>query len=563
MRHLNMCAVWVCAAMVAAAVSPAGAQTPEPVRRLSVDEAVSLALEQNLGIAIERLNPQIQDVTVAQARSYWMPTLSSTLQNNSQNLPSTSILSGGATKITNANFTTQFGVSQLLPTGASYSATWNGGRSTTTNIFTNFEPQLSSNFAFNVTQPLLRNRTIDSYRQQLEVSRKDRQAADVSLNATIANTRRNVKNAYWDLVYARDNLTAQQESLDLAKRALADNEKRVQIGTMAPIDIVEAQSEVARNEEAVIVADAAIKQAEDRLRVLIFNPSTPDFWNTSIEPSEPMPFQPTAIDLESAISRATDNRTDVQLARNSLERSDVNLKYYRSQILPDITAQVSYQTNGIGGTELTPLTTLNLNDGPRPVLGQRGFGSVVGDVFTNAYPTWTVGVTMSYPIGNSTQQTNLARAQLQYQQAQAQLKNLEMQIASQIRDAARQVQTNAKRVDSARVARDLAEQKLAAEQKKFTAGIEISFFVFQAQRDLAQARTAEIKAISDYNKSVVDYEAIQETSLTGPTSLTSAGAGAAATVTTTTTSTTTSTTASSQPASLTTSSTTTTGGTTP
>ncbi len=158
---------------------------------------------------------------------------------------------------------------------------------------------------FNATQPLLRNCKIDTYRQQLEVSRKQRDASDVSLRATVVTTTRNVKNAYWDLAYARDNLRAQQQSLDLAKRSLADNEKRVQIGTMAPIDIVEAQSEVARNDEVVIVAEAAIKQAEDRLRALIFDPKSPDFWTMGIEPTDTMPFQAYAVDVNGAVAART------------------------------------------------------------------------------------------------------------------------------------------------------------------------------------------------------------------------------------------------------------------
>jgi outer membrane protein TolC len=149
------------------------------------------------------------------------------------------------------------------------------------------------------------------------------------------------------------------------------------------------------------------------------------------------------------------------------------------------------------------------------VLSERGFGTVLGDVLTSQYPAWTFGVTVSYPVGDSTQQTNLSRATLQYRQSQMQLRNLELQIATQVRDAGRQVQTNLKRVDSARAARDLAEQRLAAEEKKFAAGIQISFFVFQAQRDLSQARTNEIKAIADYNKSIVDFEALQDASVLG------------------------------------------------
>lgn len=513
-------------AAVAASSGTAAAQADAPtVRRLSVDEAVQLALEQNLGIAVERLNPQIQDMSVAQARSYWTPTFTTGMQGNLQDSPVTNALAGGQNKISDRRFTSQVGVTQILPTGANYSLSWNGQRSTTNNFFTNFNPLLNSYVAFSVTQPLLRNRTIDSYRQQLEVSRKDRAAADVSLQATTALTTRNVKNAYWDLAYARENLRTQQQSLDLAKRALADNEKRVQIGTMAPIDIVEAQSEVARNEESVIVAEAAIKQAEDRLRALIFDPSTPDFWTMTIEPSQSMPFAPVAVDADAAIRRAIGSRTDVQLAKNSIERSEVNLKFFRSQTLPEVNASLNYQATAVGGTTLTPITSFPPTSIDRGILNQRSFGTVLGDVFSNAFPTWTFGLSVSYPIGASTQETNYSRATLQYQQAQKQLQNLELQIATQVRDAARQVQTNQKRVDSARAARDLAEQRLAAEEKKFAAGIQTSFFVFQAQRDLAQARTNEVRAIADFNKSVVDFEAVQDTSLTGNTPITSAATG--------------------------------------
>jgi outer membrane protein TolC len=508
--------------------SAAAAQTApaSSVRRLTLDEAVRLALEQNLGIRVDQFDPQIQDLAISQARTGWVPNITSSLLNNSQNNPSTSALSGGQTKITDNRFSTQFGVNQVLPTGGSYSFAWNSARATSTNIFTNYDPLLSSNVAFNVTQPLLRNLRIDNLREQLQLARRDRIAADYQLASTVAVTRRNVKNAYWELAYQIENLKAQQQSLDLAKRLLADNEKRVQIGTMAPIDIVEAQSEVARNEESVIVAEAAIKQAEDRLRALVFDPAAPDFWTMTIEPSETMPYNVQAVDVDAAIRAALQNRTDVQIAKNSLERSNVTIKYFRNQTLPEINAQASYQSNAAGGIILSPLTSLPLDGNiDRTIASERSFGSVLGDVFTSAFPTWSFGLTLSYPLGTSTSEANLARARLQYSQAETSLRNMELQIMTQVRDAGRQVTTNQKRVDSARAARELAERRLEAEERKFAAGIQISFFVFQAQRDLAQARTNEIRAIADYNKSLVDFEAIQETSLGGGVGVTAVPSG--------------------------------------
>ena len=504
----------------------------EAVRRLSVDEAVKLALEQNLGIQIERINPQIQDVAVAQARSLWAPQLSSNFNNNSTSNPPTNALAGGVTKVTDSTLSSSVGLAQVLPTGASYAFGWNSARASTTNIFSSFDPLLRSNVFLNVSQPLLRDFKIDNIRQQLELSKKSRESADVQLRSTIVQTTRNVKNAYWDLAYQVNNLAAQRQSLQLAQRLLRDNERRVQIGTMAPIDIVEAQSEVARNDESVIVAEAAIKSAEDRLRALIYDPATPNFWSISIEPADTAPFRAQAVDVDATIRNALDKRTDLQQAKNSLAQSDVSIRYFRNQILPDVNAVANYSTSAVGGVSVQtidattgrPLTSFPTGPVDRLILSQRGFGSVLGDVVTSAFPTWTVGIQIGYPLGTSTQQTNLARAKLQYAQAQTQLKNLELQIVTQVREAARTVQTNQKRVESARAARELAEKRLDAEEKKFAAGIQTTFFVFQAQRDLAQARTNEVRVISDYNKSQVDLEAVQDVG-GGGGGLTSAGSG--------------------------------------
>jgi outer membrane protein TolC len=501
----------------------------ESVRRLSIDEAVKLALEQNLGIQIQRLDPQIQDVGIAQARSFWSPMVSTNLSRQSQSNASTSALSGGAKSIDNGNLATGLGIQQSLPWGGFYNVNWSGGRFTTTNLFSNFSPQLSSNLNLQFTQPLLRNLSMDQIRQQVANSKKVRELSDIQLESVVVQTSRSVKNAYWDLSYAIDNLKAQQESLALAQQSLKDNQKRVEIGTMAPIDIVQAQAEVASNEERVILADAAITRAQDNLRTLILDPATPGFWNIVFQPVDAAPFAEQAIDVDAAVRNALDKRADLKSAKNSLERSDVDIRYLRNQILPDVNAQATYITRGVGGAQLSPVDLNAVAAGAainRTVIADRGFGGVLGDVFQGTYPDWTVGVSISYPLGTNTAHANLARARLQYQQAQTQLKNLEMIVAAQVRDAARNVSTNQKRVQSARASRELQEKKLEAEEKKLAAGMSSSFFVFQAQRDLALARTAEIQAIADYNKSLVDFETVQLASLGGSSgSLPTAGSG--------------------------------------
>jgi outer membrane protein TolC len=294
---------------------------------------------------------------------------------------------------------------------------------------------------------------------------------------------------------------------------------------MAPIDIVDAKVEVARNEEAVILAQEAIEQAQDTLRMLIFDPKTPGFWSMKIDPTDTVPFQAQKIDAEAAVHNALDRRSDLRAARITIQESDINIRFFRNQILPDINVQTNYQASGIGGVQLQPV---NIFDpaalAAREILSQRSYAAALGDVFRGSYPFWSFGVQINYPLGTSTSKANLERAKLQYAQSQTQLRNIEMQVVSQVRSVARQVEANQKRVESATASRELAEQKLAAEEKKFAAGIRETFFVFQAQRDLSTARTAEVRAIADYNKSLVDFEAVQEVAVGGGSgSITTAG----------------------------------------
>lgn len=548
-------AIAAAAALLVSAVS-GFAQTGQPMpmqpaaagatvtRRLSVDEAVQLALEQNLNVQVERINPQLQDLTIAQVRGNYSPTVTSTVASTSNDSPPSSFLSGGQDKITQEQFQANYGVAQLTPWGGSYSVGWNNTRSTTNSIFTNFNPQVQSSLALNVVQPLLRGFRIDGVRQQLQVSRKNREISDDQLRQTVANTMRSVKNAYWDLSFAISNLAVQQQSLELARQSLRDNRARVEIGTMAPIDIVQAEAEVAQREETLIVAESAIAAAQDRIRALIFDPSTPEFWNIAIEPTDAPAFQPVAVDLDAAIRNAMDKRTDLQQIRKTLEANDISIGYFRTLTLPQVDLQVNYGLTGLGGTQF-----LRASDGfPGTIIGETGrsYGSVLGDIFQNQFPQWTVGLNFSYPLGRSTQEAQLARARLQNTQAKKQLDNLQLQAVQQVRDLARQVTTNAKRVDATRASRQFAERRLEAEEKKFTAGMSTTFFVLQAQRDLAQARNNELQAVLDYNKSIVDFQTVQEAPLGAAGGAAAVTVGGATTTSSTTTGGTSSTTSQNQ-----------------
>jgi outer membrane protein TolC len=242
-----------------------------------------------------------------------------------------------------------------------------------------------------------------------------------------------------------------------------------------------------------------------------------------IEPSELPAFTPIAVNADEAVRNALANRTDLNVTRKQLESNDISIRYFRNQSMPDINALVNYSAYGLAGTrlELTPgLNPVVLNRSPR------NFGGALSDIFATDYPTWSLQLQVNYPIGASNAEANLARARLQDTQSRKQLQANEMVVATQIRDLARNVTTNGQRVESTRAARALAEKRLEAEQKKFTAGMTSSFFVTQAQRDLADARNRELRAIIDYLKSAIDFETAQQAPLGG------SGGGAVQPVTT-------------------------------
>jgi outer membrane protein TolC len=498
-------------------VAPVRAQTPaapaqSDIRRISIDEAVALALENNLDLQVDRISPQIQDLTVAQARSGYTPVFRSNIDWNDQTQPPASLLAGNASQIVGNNSSYDFGFGGFNSWGGNYSLAFNNARATTNNIFTNFNPQLASNISASYTQPLLRNFKIDGTRQQLLVSQKNREISDEQLRQSIALTTRNVRNAYYDLMYTVGNLNVQRQSLELAQQSLKDNRARVEIGTMAPIDIVQAEAEVAQREESVILAEAAISRAEDRLRALVFNPALPDFWRLRIEPTEQVQFRPVAVDTDSAVANALQRRTDLGQRRKQLEANDVNIRYFKNQTLPDVNASLTYFSQAIGGTSFIRDPASGF---PGTIVGQleKSYSSTLQTMFAGDFPTWTLQMQISYPIGQANSEASLARARLQDQQYRRQIQSQELQVATQIREYGRQVTTNTKRVEATRASRVLAERRLEAEEKKFQAGMTTSFLVFQAQRDLNQARNNELQALVDYVKSTVDFEAAQETPL--------------------------------------------------
>jgi len=492
------------------------------VRRLSVMDAVQLALEQNLGLQVQRIDPQVQDLSISQVRTSWTPTFGTTVGGSNATQPVSSFLSGASGQLTNGYFQANVQANQLLPWGGNYTIGWNNSRTTTNSIYSSPNPRLQSTLDFSYTQPLIRNFKIDAVRQQLKLAQLTREDSDVQLRQAILQTSRSVRYAYWNLAYAIASLGVARQSLELAQQSLKDNRARVEIGTMAPIDVVSAEAEAAQREQAVILAEANVQTAEDNLRTLIYDPNVPDFWSIKIELTDQPAFQAQAVDLDAAVRTALAKRTDLIQARKSLEMTDVNIRYFHNQTLPDVSLQASYGMAGQGGLERQYGSGF-----PPVIIGElnTSYGAVLRQLFGNDFPNWSLGVTVSYPIGTSTAEANLARTKLQYTQSQIQYRNAELQVVTEVRSVVRSVNTSLKTVAATRAARELADKRLEAEQKKFAAGMSTSFLVFQAQRDLSSARTDELNAILAYNDALIDYETVQEAPVGSGVGVPVAGSG--------------------------------------
>ncbi len=480
------------------------------------------------------MDPTITALDLAQAYGSWLPALTGSFRFQSLEQPVATTLQSGAANFKQDQLVGSFGVEQFLPTGGSYVLGYQASRAKNNNRFATLNPNTQGNLTFSFDQPLLRNRGVDSTRLNIQISKNNIAISDLDLRNTVVTTARNVKNAYWDLAVALSNLAVQQQTLELARQTLGDNRKRVEVGTMAPIDIVQAEAEVASNEENVIIAEQTVAQAQDRLRALVLDPGTPDFWNTTFEPADMPALAANPVDVDAAVANAFQNRLDLQQTRKQLESNETRIKFLQNQVLPAVGLSVDYGLAGLGGTVISAPSG-GLDPGTPATTTQIAYSEVLRDVFGFSFPTWTAAVNVSYPLGRNPNRVNLERARLQNEQSQLQLRDLERQVVQQVRDLARQVNTNLRRVSTTRVARTLAERRLEAEQKKFGVGLSTTFNVLQAQRDLAAARNNEQRAILDFEKSRVDFDAAQEASISTGSGITVLSSGAGGTATNTST----------------------------
>jgi len=497
--------------------APAAPQQDAPLR-LSLADALRLALEQNLDIAVIDYDRRIARERIVTELGAFDPVIgvgtpgatamvgspgggfgqaapaAGGIGYSSSETPSTSALAGADVSRA-AAFATRAQVRQRFDFGLSYEAAYDVGRSTTNSTFTSLDPSWSNNLGFAVSQPLLRGRGKEASGSQLLLAQRNRTVSEENFRAQVNGILFDVVNAYWELVFAERNMQVAESSSQLAQEQLGRTRDQVEVGMLAPVEETQAQVAVAQRRNDLILARNASANAADTLRALLEAESLPGGWETELVVTEDPAVTPRPADVDAALQAALANRPEVVAAEATIAANRVQVDKARSDLLPalDLVGSLLYQ--GIGGDRLVrgafPDTRII-----EVIPG--GYGDALSQLFGLGFATWRIGFNFSMPIGNHAAEGNFAQATLAEDQARAELQRIRQQTLLEVRQAARSVDDAGELMVSTRATRELAEQQLAIEQDRFEVGMSTNFEVLAFQDDLARAQVQELRAMIDY-----------------------------------------------------------------
>ncbi|MGB2906838.1 MAG: TolC family protein [Candidatus Aminicenantaceae bacterium] len=464
--------------------------------KMTLEECIVAAVKNNLDIAVQVFNPQIAEMTIKQATEKFLPQLSFGFSKQSQQSPSYSFLE------TDKTLVSEYGdwsarLDQEIPTGGRLSINLISYKNDTNQSFQIINPRYGSTLFFRFEQPLLKNFGFKTSRREIIIAQNNLNVSDSQFKSSLLMTVFDVEEAYWNLVFAVENLKVMNQSLELAQDLLRKNRKEVEVGTLAPIEILTAEAEVATREADILQAGVAVENREDTLKTMLNSFTDAEIPLILIDPVERPDFERVEIDVDEALKVALLNRPDLQALRYDLENRDLDLSFARNQLLPDLSLAFNYWSPGISGTQLIyqdndPYTGIVVGQVP-------GTGvDSLRDAFNFEYRNWAIGLTLTIPTQTFLTRAAESRARLALDQSLTQIKSQEKQIFLEVRNAVRLVNTNYKRVQAYQVARDLAERKLEVEEKKLRVGMTTNYIVLQHQRDLANARSTLLRAALDY-----------------------------------------------------------------
>src|SRR5215471_7998891 len=509
-----------------------GVDATEPLA-LTLNDAIRQALENNNDIATSRIDVEMSEDDLTAARGAYDPRMTAEFYFQHNQLPLTSFLGGSpnGTLATN-QLDNQFGISGLSPrAGGSYQFAFTSTRASSDNVFNDLNPIHSNSFSISYTQPLMRGRRTDDTRRKIEIARKNLSLSDVQFRQRAIEVITRVETAYWDLVFALRNFQVQTEAANQARQQVETNRRQVQQGVLAPIDITEAEAQVKIYEQNVYSAQEEITRAENVLKTLMLADRRAGVWSRALTPVTPVTLEAPGLSLADAMSAAMTNRLELAELRTDDEINQIDRKYYRDQIRPQVDLTLGYSSTGLSGSATNPddnplrasVTAMErrINDlsaraglpampatsfGATPSDMQGGYGQSLANMLGQDNPTFSVGVRISLPFKNRTAKAEFAKSLAEERRIDTLKAKTEQIIEADVRNAMQSVRSVEARLAAAAGSREAAEQQYASEQRRFQAGMSTVFLVLQRQTDLTNARGRELQTQTDLNKAISELQ---------------------------------------------------------
>jgi HAE1 family hydrophobic/amphiphilic exporter-1 len=485
--------------------------TSDNTLTLTLNDAIKRALENNNDIEMARDDVRFAETQLRALQGVYDPlyTINPQYQNNIQ--PVTFVTSGAPSgKLSTTQFSFDPAITKSFAKGGgTYELRFNNSKNTTSAINSTLNPFWSSNLSLTITQPLQRNRSIDNNRRQIRIQKKRLEQSDADFRLRTIDVITRVQNAYWDLVFALRDQQNQLENLNLTRENLRRVEAQIAVGTKAPLERAEVQTELANRESSLLLAVQSVSIAENNLKQLIAKDSMSSEWPAQITPTDTPKFDATPVNLNDALKEARENRPELRRLRLQNDINKIDLQYFENQLRPQIDLQSTFATTGLAGSRCVGAACQGL--APPFLIG--GYSRDLRNLTSLDTRNISVGVTIQIPLRNTTAKANFAGARIQEEQLAASVRSQDQLIEVDVRNAAQAVETSRRRVLAAREARVNAELQLEGEQRLYQVGRSTTFLLFQRENALTNARNAELRAETDYNKALADLQRATSTTL--------------------------------------------------
>ena len=467
--------------------------------RLSLRDAIALALANNVDLDVSIAGNEQGFYGVIREKGIFDPLAFAALSAAENQQPQSTTLGGGLA-VDTKTYIGDVGVSQLVPWGGTFTLGFDNQKLDTTSSFSVINPSYNTSLFLALKQPLLRNFGKDVTTRFIRIAKNSEAIDNQTYLQTLQQGITTVETAYWDLVYARANLEVKKESRDLAQELYRITKIKIDVGSQAPIDIVQTEAGVAQRELDIITATQVVGDAEDRLKRLL-NFAAAGRWNDRIIPTDEVRVATIPVDVDAGVDQALKDRPEVRSAIFSASSARINYDFTRNQLLPQADLNAQYGYAGLGG----PFHVFDANGNPTGVVIPGDYSDALTQVGHRDFKNWTVGVNLSFPILNRSAKGAAGVARWGLQSSLATLEQVRQNVTVQVRNAGRAIETARESIAAAGKNRELQERNVDAAKKKYDNGLVTAFEVLSVQNDLATARSAELQALTQYRDAMVAY----------------------------------------------------------